>query len=82
MIHAFIFSRLDCCSGIFTGLDKKINPECCVLPARGLTNTRKLDRIARRPVSQRMDFKNLSAKISTSAFESGLGTLLLTVAYL
>ncbi|XP_059207040.1 uncharacterized protein LOC131986205 [Centropristis striata] len=69
LIHAFIFSRLDYCNGIFTGLNKKSIRQLQLIQnaaARVLTNTRKLDHITPvlkslhwLPVSQRIYFKIL-----------------------
>ena len=69
LIHAFIFSRLDYCNGIFTGLNKKSIRQLQLIQnaaARVLTNTRKLDHITPvmkslhwLPVSQRIEFKIL-----------------------
>lgn len=69
LMHAFIFSRLDYCNGIFTGLDKKSVRKLQLVQnaaARVLTNTRKLDHITPvlkslhwLPVSQRIDYKIL-----------------------
>ncbi|XP_076607191.1 uncharacterized protein LOC143333136 [Chaetodon auriga] len=69
LVHAFIFSRLDYCNGVFTGLNKKSIRQLQLIQnaaARVLTNTRKMDHITPvlrslhwLPVSQRIDFKIL-----------------------
>uniref|UniRef100_A0A3Q3N5J5 Reverse transcriptase domain-containing protein n=1 Tax=Mastacembelus armatus TaxID=205130 RepID=A0A3Q3N5J5_9TELE len=69
LVHAFIFSRLDYCNGLFTGLSKKSIRQLQLIQnaaARVLTNTKKLDHITPvlrslhwLPISQRIDFKIL-----------------------
>ena len=69
LVHAFVFSRLDYCNGVLTGLNKKSIRQLQLIQnaaARVLTNTRKLDHITPvlkslhwLPVSQRIDFKIL-----------------------
>ena len=48
LVHAFIFSRLDYCNGVFTGLNKKSIRQLQLIQnaaARVLTNTRKMDHV-------------------------------------
>ena len=69
LVHAFIFSRLDYCNGVFTGLPKKSIRQLQLIQnaaARVLTKTRKVDHITPvlkslhwLPVPQRIDFKIL-----------------------
>ena len=69
LIHAFIFSRLDYCNGVFTGIHKKSIKQLQLIQnaaARVLTNTKKIDHITPvlkslhwLPVHQRIDFKIL-----------------------
>lgn len=68
-VHAYIFSRLDYCNGIFTGLNKKSIKQLQLIQnaaARVLTNTKKMDHITPvlkslhwLPVCKRIDFKIL-----------------------
>ena len=69
LVHAFIFSRLDYCNGVFTGLPKKSIRQLQLIQnaaARVLTKTKKVDHITPvlkslhwLPVPQRIDFKIL-----------------------
>ncbi|XP_068571421.1 uncharacterized protein [Cebidichthys violaceus] len=69
LVHAFIFSRLDYCNGVFTGLCKKSTRKLQLIQnaaARVLTKTKKVDHITPvlrslhwLPVQQRIDFKIL-----------------------
>ena len=69
LVHAFIFSRLDYCNGMFTGLTKKSIRQLQLIQnaaARVLTNTKKIEHITPvlkslhwLPVYQRIDFKIL-----------------------
>ena len=69
LVHAFIFSRLDYCNGVFTGLSKKSIKQLQLIQnaaARVLTKTKKVDHITPvlkslhwLPVCQRIDFKIL-----------------------
>lgn len=69
LVHAYIFSRLDYCNGIFTGLNKKSIKQLQLIQnaaARVLTNTKKMDHITPvlkslhwLPVCKRIDFKIL-----------------------
>ena len=69
IIHAFIFSKVDYCNSLFTGLPKKTIKQLQLIQnaaARGLTKTRKFDHITPilrslhwLPVSYRIDFKAL-----------------------
>ena len=68
-VHAFIFSRLDYCNAVFTGLPKKSIRQLQLIQnaaARVLTKTKKVDHITPvlrslhwLPVCQRIDFKIL-----------------------
>ena len=68
-VHACVFSRLDYCNGVFTGLGKKSIRQLQLIQnaaARVLTNTRKMDHITPvlkslhwLPVGKRIDFKIL-----------------------
>ena len=69
LVHAFIFSRLDYCNGVFTGLSKRSIKQLQLIQnaaARVLTKTKKIDHITPvlrslhwLPVCQRIDFKIL-----------------------
>lgn len=69
LVHAFIFSRLDYCNTVFTGLPKKSIRQLQLIQnaaARVLTKTKKVDHITPvlkslhwLPVCQRIDFKIL-----------------------
>jgi len=69
LIHAFIFSRIDYCNGVFTGLPKKWIRQLQLIQnaaARVLTKTKKVEHITPvlkslhwLPVSQRIDFNRL-----------------------
>ena len=69
LVHAFVFSRLDYCNGVFTGLPKKSIRQLQLIQnaaARVLTKTKKVDHITPvlrslhwLPVCQRIDFKIL-----------------------
>jgi len=69
LIHAFIFSRIDYCNGVFTGLPKKWIRQLQLIQnaaARVLTKTKKVEHITPvlkslhwLPLSQRIDFKIL-----------------------
>ncbi|MDF4331524.1 hypothetical protein P3396_23550, partial [Vibrio parahaemolyticus] len=69
LVHAFIFSRLDYCNGVFTGLSKTSIRRLQLVQsaaARVLTNTKRVEPITPvlkslhwLPVCQRIDFKIL-----------------------
>ena len=69
LVHAFIFSGLDYCNSVFTGLTKKSIRKLQLIQnaaARVLTNTKRVDHISPvlkslhwLPVGQRIDFKVL-----------------------
>jgi len=69
LVHAFVFSKLDYCNSIFTGLTKKSLRKLQLIKnaaARVLTRTKKTDHITPvlrslhwLPVSERIDFKIL-----------------------
>uniref|UniRef100_A0A3B5R938 Reverse transcriptase domain-containing protein n=1 Tax=Xiphophorus maculatus TaxID=8083 RepID=A0A3B5R938_XIPMA len=69
LIHAFIFSRIDYCNSVFTGLSNKSIKQVQLIQnaaARVLTKTRKIEHITPvlkslhwLPVAQRIDFKIL-----------------------
>ena len=69
LVHAFIFSRLDYCNGVFTGLTKKsIRKLQQIQNAAARVLTKKVDHITpvlkylhRLPVCQRIDLKNIAA---------------------
>ena len=70
-VHAFIFSRLDYCNGVFTGLTKTSIRKLQLIQnaaARVLTDTKKVDHITPvlkslhwLPVCQIIDLKNIAA---------------------
>ena len=69
LVHAFVFSKLDYCNSIFTGLTKKSLRKLQLIKnaaARVLTRTKKTDHITPvlrslhwLPVTERIDFKIL-----------------------
>lgn len=73
LVHAFIFSRLDYCNSVFTGLTKQSIKQLQLIQnaaARVLTGTKKVHHITPvlrslhwLPLSQRIDFKDRSGPL-------------------